>query len=158
MRVRSARRSAHRTGSPDSAAKEQTLFGDHLVVGKRLGGICPVPSIRPGNRNGHLRHQRGRVDERPAAAGRRDRGHFPTVHAALKCLHLAIMSLDPTGRSRKRWINRWKGLATSSSRDNTSSCALTCLFGKSTHGLDDSARSNYLVQSRYVSRYLKEKP
>jgi len=27
---------------------------------------------------------------------------------ALKCLYLAIMSLDPTGKGRKRWTNRWK--------------------------------------------------
>jgi putative transposase len=36
------------------------------------------------------------------------RGHFPTEQAALKCLCLAIMSLDPTGQGRKRWTNRWK--------------------------------------------------
>jgi putative transposase len=36
------------------------------------------------------------------------RGHFPTEAAALKCLYLAIRSLDPTGRGRKRWTNRWK--------------------------------------------------
>jgi putative transposase len=36
------------------------------------------------------------------------RGHFPTEAAALKCLYLAIMSLDPTGRGRQRWTNRWK--------------------------------------------------
>jgi transposase-like protein len=36
------------------------------------------------------------------------RGHFPTETAALKCVYLAIMSLDPTGRGRKRWTNRWK--------------------------------------------------
>ena len=36
------------------------------------------------------------------------RGHFPTEQAALKCLYLAIMSLDPTGQGRKRWTNRWK--------------------------------------------------
>jgi putative transposase len=36
------------------------------------------------------------------------RGHFPTEQAALKCLYLAIMSLDPTGKGRKRWTNRWK--------------------------------------------------
>jgi transposase-like protein len=36
------------------------------------------------------------------------RGHFPTEQAALKCLYLAIMSLDPAGRGRKRWTNRWK--------------------------------------------------
>lgn len=38
----------------------------------------------------------------------RARGHFPTEQAALKCLYLAVMSLDPTGRGRKRWTNRWK--------------------------------------------------
>jgi transposase-like protein len=36
------------------------------------------------------------------------RGHFPTEQAALKCLYLAIMSLDPTGKGRQRWMNRWK--------------------------------------------------
>jgi putative transposase len=35
------------------------------------------------------------------------RGHFPTEQA-LKCLYLAIMSQDPTGRGRQRWTNRWK--------------------------------------------------
>jgi len=37
------------------------------------------------------------------------RGHFPTEQAALKCLYLAILGLDPTGRGRQRWSNRWKG-------------------------------------------------
>ena len=37
----------------------------------------------------------------------RARGHFPTDAAALKCVYLAIMSLDPTGTARKRWTNRW---------------------------------------------------
>ena len=36
------------------------------------------------------------------------RGHFPTETAAFKCVYLAIMSLDPTGRGRQRWTNRWK--------------------------------------------------
>lgn len=36
------------------------------------------------------------------------RGHFPTEQAALKCVYLAIISLDPTGKGRQRWINRWK--------------------------------------------------
>src|SRR5437899_1459438 len=43
---------------------------------------------------------------RPAV---RARGHFPNEQAALKCLFLTIMSLDPTGTGRKRWTNRWKG-------------------------------------------------
>ncbi|HEY2519532.1 MAG TPA: IS256 family transposase [Streptosporangiaceae bacterium] len=37
------------------------------------------------------------------------RGHFPAEQAALKHLYLVILSLDPTGRGRKRWSNRWKG-------------------------------------------------
>jgi transposase-like protein len=37
------------------------------------------------------------------------RGHFPNEQAALKVLYLTIMALDPTGRGRQRWSNRWKG-------------------------------------------------
>jgi putative transposase len=36
------------------------------------------------------------------------RGHFPTEQAALKCLYMALMGLDPTGRGRGRWTMRWK--------------------------------------------------
>ena len=35
------------------------------------------------------------------------RGHFPTEQAALKCVYLAITSLDPKGTGQKRWSNRW---------------------------------------------------
>jgi putative transposase len=38
----------------------------------------------------------------------RARGHFPTEHAALKCLYLVTRSLDPTGAGRARWTMRWK--------------------------------------------------
>jgi transposase-like protein len=37
----------------------------------------------------------------------RARGHFPTEQAALKCLYLTTMSLDPMGIGRQRWSNRW---------------------------------------------------
>ncbi|WNI19582.1 IS256 family transposase [Streptomyces sp. ITFR-21] len=37
----------------------------------------------------------------------RARGHFPTEAAALKCVYMALMSLDPTGKGRKRWTMRW---------------------------------------------------
>jgi hypothetical protein len=36
------------------------------------------------------------------------RGHFPNEQAALKCVYIAVMSLDPTGTGRKRWTMRWK--------------------------------------------------
>jgi transposase-like protein len=38
----------------------------------------------------------------------RARGHFPTDAAALKCVYLAVMSLDPTGTGQRRWVIRWK--------------------------------------------------
>jgi transposase-like protein len=38
----------------------------------------------------------------------RARGHFPNEGAALKCVYLAVMSLDPTGQGRRRWTMRWK--------------------------------------------------
>jgi transposase-like protein len=38
----------------------------------------------------------------------RARGHFPNEQAALKCLFLTVVSLDPTGIGRQRWTNRWK--------------------------------------------------
>ena len=36
------------------------------------------------------------------------RGHFPNEQAALKCVYMAVMSLDPTRTGRKRWMTRWK--------------------------------------------------
>ncbi|MFJ1552033.1 MULTISPECIES: IS256 family transposase [unclassified Streptomyces] len=36
------------------------------------------------------------------------RGHFPNEQAALKCVYMAIMSLDPTGKGQARWTMRWK--------------------------------------------------
>jgi putative transposase len=38
----------------------------------------------------------------------RARGHFPNEAAALKCVYMALMSLDPTGKGQKRWVMRWK--------------------------------------------------
>ncbi len=36
------------------------------------------------------------------------RGHFPNEQAAIKCVYLAVMALDPTGKGRARWTQRWK--------------------------------------------------
>lgn len=38
----------------------------------------------------------------------RARKHFPTGVAALKCVYFALMSLDPTGKGRRRRTMRWK--------------------------------------------------
>jgi transposase-like protein len=36
------------------------------------------------------------------------REHFLNEQAALKCLYLVVCSLDPPGKGRQRWTNRWK--------------------------------------------------
>jgi hypothetical protein len=41
-------------------------------------------------------------------------GHCPYEQAALKCVHMAITSLDPTGAGRKRWTMRWEPALNSS--------------------------------------------
>jgi putative transposase len=38
----------------------------------------------------------------------RARGHFANEAAALKCIYMALMILDPTAKGRKRWTMRWK--------------------------------------------------
>jgi putative transposase len=35
-------------------------------------------------------------------------GHAKELLPSLKCVYLAIMSLDPTGKGQQRWSNRWK--------------------------------------------------
>ncbi|GAA2623032.1 hypothetical protein GCM10010307_08070 [Streptomyces vastus] len=35
------------------------------------------------------------------------RGHVPNEQAA-KCVYMAIMSPDPTGKGQARWTMRWK--------------------------------------------------
>jgi transposase-like protein len=56
----------------------------------------------------HTGYQRDRVGQRQATRAVRARGHFPTEQAALKCLYMTLMGLDPTGRGRGRWTMRWK--------------------------------------------------
>ena len=45
---------------------------------------------------------------REPRSGGQARGHFPNEQAALKCVYMAIMSLDPTGTGQRRWSIRWK--------------------------------------------------
>ena len=44
----------------------------------------------------------------PALPRRQRPRPFPTGQAALKCLYLALTSLDPAGRGRQPWADRWK--------------------------------------------------
>jgi transposase-like protein len=78
---------------------------NHQTVGVRMAGIRPIPAVR------HPHSHRDLHDECINARIRKAvnaRGHRTTETAALKCVYLAIMSLDPTGRGRQRWSNRWK--------------------------------------------------
>ncbi|MGV9456401.1 transposase [Streptomyces sp. NPDC003635] len=36
------------------------------------------------------------------------RGHFLNEQTARKCVYMAIVSLDPTGKGQVRWTMRWK--------------------------------------------------
>ena len=45
--------------------------------------------------------------EKHDAAGRGS-GNSRNKAAALKCIYMALMSLDPTGKGRRRWTMRWK--------------------------------------------------
>ena len=74
-----------------------------------MAGVCPVPAVF----DTHIRTvicTTNAIESINARIRRavNARGHFPTETAALKCVYLAIMSLDPTGRGRQRWSNRWK--------------------------------------------------
>ncbi|MDQ0847382.1 transposase-like protein [Streptomyces sp. V1I6] len=50
------------------------------------------------------------------------RGHFPNEQAALKCVYMAIMSLDPTGKGQARWTMRWKTALNASTSPSTAAC------------------------------------
>jgi putative transposase len=75
-----------------AAWTEFTPFLDYHVEIRRI--ICSTNAIESLN----ARYRRAV----------RARGHFPTDQAALKCLYLVTRSLDPTGRGRTKWTQRWK--------------------------------------------------
>ena len=105
-RPKTAADGAVRWSSPRPGAE---VPGDRAAVGERLGRVRAVPALRP--RDPHASSARPTPSSRVNARIRRAvraRGHFPNEQAALKCVYLAVMSLDPTGKGRKRWINRWK--------------------------------------------------
>ena len=85
----------------------ETLPSDHPALGGPVGGIRALPAVRRSGRSSAppTRSSRSAPGCTPAV---RARGHFPTEQAALTCLYLAIMRLDPTGRGRQRWTNQEK--------------------------------------------------
>ncbi|MGW2190585.1 hypothetical protein ACWC0D_32730, partial [Streptomyces sp. NPDC001719] len=68
------------------ATAKDTQSEEAATLGRLTGGD---PSL--------LRHQAVRA-----------RRHFPSETAALQCVYLAVISLDPTGTRRKRWTSHWK--------------------------------------------------
>jgi putative transposase len=64
--------------------------------------------LRHRNPQDHLYDQRHRYLNSRFRRAANARGHFPNDQAALKVLYLAMLSLDPTGKGRQRWTNRWK--------------------------------------------------
>ncbi|MFG2480880.1 IS30 family transposase [Streptomyces fagopyri] len=100
LRTGRTRRKKQRRGIPSpNKIKNMTLIRDRpAIVNERS---------RPGDWKGDLIIGRG---QRSAIGTMVDRarGHFPTEAAALKCVYMALMSLDPTGKGRKRWTMRWK--------------------------------------------------
>lgn len=47
------------------------------------------------------------------------RGHFPNEQAGLRCVYMAIMSLDPTGKGQARWTMHWKTALNASTSPST---------------------------------------
>jgi hypothetical protein len=77
-------------------------------VGERVGRVRPVPGIRQGNPQRDLYDQQHRKPELEDPQGGERPRPLPIEQAALKCVYLATMSIDPTGKGRKRWVSRWK--------------------------------------------------
>jgi transposase-like protein len=72
-----------------------TPYTDHLTRSREIRRIvCTTNAIESVN---------ARIRKAVKA-----RGHFPNEQAALKCVYLAVMALDPTGKGRARWTQRWK--------------------------------------------------
>jgi putative transposase len=76
--------------------------------GRTLDRVRAVPGLRRRDPPGHLLDQRDRSLHARMRRATRAQGHFPNEQAALKCLYMVVRSLDPTGRARRRWMNRWK--------------------------------------------------
>jgi putative transposase len=91
------------------AASWEARYPPSCACGSRLGRVRPLPWLRRRDPQRDRHHQRhlGSLNARFRRSVKA-RGHFPGEQAALKHLYLVIISLDPTGRGRRRWTNRWK--------------------------------------------------
>ena len=112
------------TRFPQTIPRRRTLTKETATVPWSASGASWLyPRLEAGQTPGSSRQRPSAVNERRRIATRtqplvrirrcsgrsvRARGHFPTEQAAMKCLYLAVRSLDPTGRGQQRWTNRWK--------------------------------------------------
>lgn len=62
-----------------------------------MGGVRAVPGVRHRDPASGVFDQRDRERERPHSSGGPCSRALPNEQAALKCVYLAIMALDPTG-------------------------------------------------------------
>ncbi|MGW8699805.1 transposase, partial [Streptomyces eurythermus] len=62
----------------------------------------PAPTL-PGRHTDAIESVNARIRRAVKA-----RGRFPDEQAALRCVYMATMSLDPTGTGQARWTMRWK--------------------------------------------------
>ena len=92
--IRPTARSRHSTTTPVAAGSAHPQFRNRLYDPAIRRVICTTNAIESLN----ARYRRAV----------RAWGHFPTEQAALKCLYLVTLSLDPTGRGKARWVIRWK--------------------------------------------------
>ncbi|GAA2954998.1 IS256 family transposase [Streptomyces flavovirens] len=90
--TRGARSTRRSSGSGENAWEEFTPFLRFDTEIRRI--VCTTNAIESVN---------ARIRRAVKA-----RGHFPNEQAALKCVYMAIMSLDPTGKGQARWTMRWK--------------------------------------------------
>ena len=89
---------------------ERRGSGYQVVNGVCRTRCCGWPFLQSGNEIRTIICTTNAIESINARLPRavKARGHFPSGQAALKCLYLTLLNLDPGGKGRKRWSNRWK--------------------------------------------------
>lgn len=97
----------------------QEIPGDRPAPGERLGGIHPF--LRLDTEIRRIVCTTNTIESVDARIRRavKARGHFPNEQAGLRCVYMAIMSLDPTGKGQARWTMHWKTALNASTSPST---------------------------------------
>ena len=125
----------------------------------RGGRTYAIPAVRPGNKDRPSARRTRSNPGRPRLRWAEKKGvHWPTEQAALKCLYLAIRSLDLDWEGLKRWTNRWK--AALNAFDITFDGRLRARDGSNNRGRSYTFRftdpCQVLVGGRWVDGFLLE--